>query len=39
MAQPTALWIYLALSAWLLIQIPTVAMHPRKPWKSCADSG
>ena len=30
---------YLALSAWLLIQIPTVAMHPKKPWKNCAASG
>lgn len=28
-SQP-ALWIYLALSAWLLIQIPTVAMHSDK---------
>ena len=28
-SQP-ALWIYLALSAWLLIQIPTVAMHPQE---------
>lgn len=25
-----ALWIYLALSAWLLIQVPTVAMHPQE---------
>ena len=28
-SQP-ALWVYLALSAWLLIQIPTVAMHPQE---------
>ena len=31
-AQPV-LWVYLALSVWLVIQIPTVAMHPQETFE------